>query len=184
MRFIVAFVVVLCAAAQPAAFTLDQVLGEPFPTQLTAAPRDGKIAWISNARGIRNILVAEPPRYQPRKITSYTADDGQELSDLQWTPDAAAMVYVRGGDSNSAGESPNSSFDVRGAEQAIWVVRLDGGPPRRLGDGNRPAVSPKGDQVAYNRRGKIWIAPLDGHQAAAQAFQARGVCGRPVWSPD
>src|SRR6185436_9504707 len=83
-----------------------------------------------------------------------------------------------------AGESPNPSLDVRGAEQALWIVRLEGGAPRRLGDGDRPAVSPKGDRVAFNRRGKVWLAPLDGHTAPAQAFQARGVCGRPIWSPD
>src|SRR5258708_6455062 len=119
MRFLAAFVAVLSASAQPAPFTLDQVLGAAIPTQLTAAPRGGKVAWVSNARGVRNIMVAGPPRYEARKITAYSADDGQDLSELQWTPDASAIVFVRGREANSAGESPNPSLDPRGAEQAL-----------------------------------------------------------------
>src|SRR5262249_42965900 len=66
----------------------------------------------------------------------------------------------------------------------IWMVRLDGTPPRRIGDGYAPAVSPKGERIAFLRRGRIWFAPIDGSAAPAQAFVARGECGRPVWSPD
>src|SRR5688572_13725546 len=179
--FLSVFFFVAILSAQPAPFTIDQVLGAPFPTSLAAAPSGGRIAWVSNTRGVRNIMIAEPPRYDARKVTSYTADDGQDLSDLQWTPDASAIVYVRG---QGGGESPNPSLDPNGAEQAVWFVKLDGSAPRRVGDGDRPAVSPIGDALAYNRRGKIWLASLNGSAPSAQAFQARGVCGRPVWSPD
>lgn len=180
MRLIAIFAAAVAAAAQPAPFTLDQVLGAPFPTSLVAAPAGGKVAWVSNLRGVRNIMVAEPPRYEPRKITAYTADDGQDLTDLRWTPDAASIVFVRG---QGGGESPNPALDPRGAEQSIWIARLDGTPPRRIGDGDRPAISPKGDRIAFVRRGKIWLSALDG-SGLTQAFQGRGTSGRPVWSPD
>jgi dipeptidyl aminopeptidase/acylaminoacyl peptidase len=173
---------VLAFAQAP--FSLEQVLGAAFPSDLTAAPAGGKIAWVSNARGVRNVMVAEPPEYRGRAITSYTADDGQEIGPLAWTPDASAVVYVRGGEPNRAGEAPNPAHNPKGEQQAVWIVSLAGGAPKKLGDGGEPAVSPKGDRVAFARRGQIWWAPLDGKVAAAQAFVARGECGRPWWSPD
>jgi dipeptidyl aminopeptidase/acylaminoacyl peptidase len=184
MRLFAGLAAAVCACAQQPTFTLDQVLGAPFPSELTAAPGGAKVAWIVNARGVRNILVAEAPAWQARKITAYTADDGQELSEPQWLPDASAIVYVRGMSANGAGENPNPTLDPKGAEQAIWLVPLGGGAPRKLAEGDSPSVSPKGDRVAYLRRGRIWLAPIEGSATAGQAFQARGQCGRPVWSPD
>ena len=170
--------------AETAPFTIEQVLGSAFPTELSAAPSGGRVAWVSNARGVRNILVAEPPEYLARKITSYAEDDGQELSDLRWTPDGGAIVYVRGESANRAGEYPNPASDPRGAEQAVWVVRLDGSAPRKIGEGSAPAVSPRGERVAFIRGSHVWWAPLDGQTAPAEPFQARGRSQRPQWSPD
>ncbi len=184
VKFLAGFVVAVCAYAAAPPFTLDQVLGAAFPTDLTAAPAGGKVAWVSNALGVRNIMVAEPPAYQARKLTSYNRDDGQEIGELAWTPDASAIVYVRGGGPNRAGEAPNPAEDPDGAEQTVWAVWLKGGGPRKLGQGDAPAVSPKGGQVAFLRKGQIWLAELEGPAAAKQAFVARGRCGRPIWSPD
>ena len=167
-----------------APFTLEQVLGAAFPTDLTAAPAGGKIAWVSNARGVRNVMVAEPPDYRARAVSSYRLDDGQEIGPLAWTPDASAVVYVRGGDPNRAGEVPNPAHNPKGEQQAVWVVSLAGGAPKELGEGSEPAVSPKGDRVAFVRRGQIWWTPLDGKGPATQAFVARGECRQPLWSPD
>ena len=47
-------------------FTLEQVLSAPFPTDLTAAPSGGAVAWVFNDRGVRNIWVAESPDYKGR----------------------------------------------------------------------------------------------------------------------
>jgi Tol biopolymer transport system component len=118
-------------------------MGAPFVSELTAAPKGNRIAWVANNRGVRNIWVAEGPAFQARLVTAYTSDDGQELADLHWTPDAASLVYVRGGGSNGSGENPNPLSRPDGAEQALWIVPLDGGAPRRLDEGAAPAVSPK-----------------------------------------
>jgi hypothetical protein len=32
----------------------------PFPTDLTAAPSGGRVAWVSSNSGVPNILIAEP----------------------------------------------------------------------------------------------------------------------------
>ncbi len=184
MRILAVWAIALGASAQQPPFTLDQVLSSRFPTALTAAPAGGKVAWVSNAKGVRNIMVAEPPGYQARKITAYTADDGQEMGNLVWTPDASAIVYVRGDSANRAGEYPNPALDPNGAEQDLWMVALDGTAPRKIGEGHSPAVSSRGDRVAFIRHGQVWWASVDGKSAPSQAIKARGQCAGPVWSPD
>jgi dipeptidyl aminopeptidase/acylaminoacyl peptidase len=175
MRLPVLALLAGCVFAQ-APFTLDQVLSAPFPSSLTSAPGGGKVAWVSNVRGVRNVMVAESPDYRPRAITRYTEDDGQEIDGLSWTPAADAIVFVRGG-------TANPSMNPAGPAQDVWLVKLDGSAPRKLGEGESPAVSPKGDRVAWVRHGAIWWSGL-GDSKPSQAFTARGVQSRPVWSPD
>ena len=49
-------------------------------------------------RGVRNIWFANGPDYAPRQVTQCTADDGQEITQLTFSPDGQTLVYVRGGD--------------------------------------------------------------------------------------
>src|SRR5687768_13280072 len=156
------------AAAQSAtsSFTLDQVLSSPFPSTISAAPKGGAVAWVLDERGARNIWVAEPPAYRGRRLTSFTADDGQDIGQLDWTPDGRTIVYVRGGSANRAGENPNPTGDPAGAEQALWRIALGGGPPVRIGVGSEPSVSPKGDVVAFSRRGQVYTASLTSESEA------------------
>jgi dipeptidyl aminopeptidase/acylaminoacyl peptidase len=157
----------LPALAQQPPFTLDQVLGFSFPSDLTPSPTGAKVAWVSDTRGVRNVMVAEPPAYQPRKITAYTEDDGRDIDQLRWLPDASAVLYVRGGSTTP---------------EEIWLAALSGGAPRRLAQGSSPAVSPKGDHVAFIAGNQVWLASLDGK--SVPAFQARGAASAPVWSPN
>lgn len=172
------------AFAQQAPFTLEQILSSPFPTDLIAAPAGGKIAWVFNARGVRNIWVAEPPDFRARQITSYSEDDGQEISELSWTPEARAIVYVRGGDFEMMREYPNPRSFAQGVEQTVWLVALAGGPPQRLGEGHSPALSPKGDLVAFVYKDQVWSVKTDGSEKAAQLIHAKGKAESLRWSPD
>src|SRR5215470_2098822 len=97
-RLATAFFLSVLIPASASHFTLEQVLGGPFPTGLTAAAKGGAVAWVLDQKGARNIWVAEAPAYQGRKLTNYPADDGQEIAQLAWTPDGRSIVYVRGGD--------------------------------------------------------------------------------------
>ena len=175
------FIAAACACAQ--SFTLEQVLSAPFPSAPVVAPA-GSIAWVYNARGVRNIWVAAPPDYRGHSITAYTADDGQEVSQLAWSPDGRQIVYVRGEGANGAGEYPNPTSDPQGAEQQVWIVGVEGGAPRLIGEGSNPDISPKGGQLAFVRHGQVWRAPLDGSQKAEQLIHARGENGSLHWSPD
>jgi dipeptidyl aminopeptidase/acylaminoacyl peptidase len=174
------------AAAVPAkaAFTLDQVLSAPFPADLTAAPNGAAVAWVFNDRGARNIWIAEPPDYTGRRLTGYLEDDGQEISDLAFTPEGKSIVFVRGSGANRRGEFPNPLSRPEGVEQDVVVVALSGGAPRRLAEGRSPAVSPKGDHVAFILKDQVWSVPLDGSEKPVQLFKARGDEGGLRWSPD
>ena len=184
MRLIAALLLAGCAAAQPP-FTLDRVLSAAFPSELTASPNGGKLAWawVENARGVRNIWVAEAPRYQARQITAYTQDDGYELAGLVWTPAGDAIVYTRLDGTNRAGEYPNPALDPKGTEQDVWLVSLSGGAPRKIGEGHSPAVATRDGRIAWVHKGQLWWAPADG-SAPGVALKTRGQCAGPVWSPD
>jgi len=172
------------AAAQQEPFTIEQVMSAPFPGELVAAPTGGMVAWVFDARGVRNIWVAAPPDYNARVLTSYAADDGQEIAELAWTPDARAIVYARGGDFEMLREAPNPRSFPQGVEQDIWIVEFAGGPPRKLAEGHSPAVSPKGDAVAYVYKDQVWLTKLRGSDKPAQLIHARGKAERLQWSPD
>jgi dipeptidyl aminopeptidase/acylaminoacyl peptidase len=187
-RFLAAALACAACACAQTSFTLEQVLSAPFPSAPVVSPSSGKIAWVYNARGVRDIWVAEPPGYRGHSVTAYTEDDGQEISELQWTPDGREIVYVRGEGANDAGEYPNPTNDPKGAEQQVWVVAVQGTAaqkaPRPIGEGSQPAVSPKGGLVAFVRKGQVWCAPLDGKEKPEQLIHARGQNGGLGWSPD
>ncbi len=184
--FAAAALALLCGlplAAQQPAVTLESLLSAPFPEELLASPAGARLAWIDNAKGARNVWVAEPPDYRGRQVTRYSADDGQSIGNLEWTPDARSLIYVRGGGPNRQGEVPNPASDPVGAEQAIWRVSLDGGEPVRLGLGSGVAVSPKGDGIAYPRRGEIVWQPFAGKEPVSWV-KARGALRELRFSPD
>jgi dipeptidyl aminopeptidase/acylaminoacyl peptidase len=170
--------------AQQSPVTIDRLMSPPFPDGLVAAPAGGAVAWVFNDRGARNIWIASGPEYRGTALTTYVGDDGQEITDLHWTPDGKSIVYVRGGDANGRGEYPNPVSVPAGVEQDVWVVSIAGGAPRRIGEGHSPAVSPKGDRVAFIRHREIWWASLADTSAAEQLVHARGGAGTLRWSPD
>ncbi len=172
------------AAAPPKPFTIEQVMSAPFPSDLVAAPTGGMVAWVFDACGVRNIWVAAPPDYRARALTSYTEDDGQEIAELAWTRDAQAIVYTRGGDFETMREAPNPRSFTQGAEQDIWLVTLPGYPLRKLAEGHSPAVSPKGDEVAYVYKDQVWLAMLSGTDKPAQLIHAKGKAETLRWSSD
>jgi dipeptidyl aminopeptidase/acylaminoacyl peptidase len=179
-----------CAPAQRKSFTIEQALSAPFTSQLIAAPAKGRLAWETNIDGRRNLWVAEPAPnskgYVSRPITHYTEDDGQEINNADWTPDAASIVYARG--DNVQGEShpvPNPAWFPKGAQQQLWIVSADGGEPRLLGEGHAPAASPDGKTAAYILKGQLWSIRLDDPAAKPQQLlQTRGSVKQLRWSPD
>jgi dipeptidyl aminopeptidase/acylaminoacyl peptidase len=169
-------------------FTLEQALDFPYPeeTSLVACSLEDRIAWVENKHGVRNIVVAEGPRWTERQISHYSKDDGQALTDLQFTSDCDEVIYLRGGSKNHDNEVPNPDGNPAGAEQAIWSIHWTGDQLRKIDSGSSAKVSPSGKAamrwVAYLKNGKTWIAPIgEGHPV--EIF-SQGVSSDVEWSPD
>jgi len=161
---------------------IEQVMSAPFPTGLVSGA-GGAVAWVQNAQGVRNIWMAEPPAFRARQVTPYAADDGQDLTNLQFAGDGR-IVFVRGGGPNRQGEIPNPTSDPAGTRQAVWAVASVGGEPRQLTEGTAPSVSPSGETLAFLRRGQVWSLSLRDSAPARQLFEIRGTAGSLEWSPD
>jgi len=171
----------------PHDFTIEQVLSAPFPSGLVAAGQGGRVAWVFDKGGSRNVWIAEPAangRFSARAITSYVGDDGYDLGELAWSRDGRQVVYSRGG-SLEGGGPVNALSRPSGAEgQEVWVASTDAAAPRRIGPGHSAVVAPQGDMVAYIQADQIWIAPLAGGGQPTQLIHDRGRDDAPAWSPD
>jgi dipeptidyl aminopeptidase/acylaminoacyl peptidase len=174
---------VIATSAHAQTLSLEQLMSSPFPSELTISKRGDKIAWAFDAEGKRNVWIAEAPTFAARQLTHYNNDDGQELTDLAFAPNGGAIVYVRGGEKNQAGEVPNPNSDPAGARQQVFVVDVRSGRTSMIGEGNAPIFTPAGDQVIYIRDGHFWTAPFIGGKER-RLFEIRGGVGAPQWSPD
>jgi len=180
------FVIIGAATAQ-GSFTIEQVMSSPFPTELVASPAGNRVAWVFDAQGMRNIWVAEPGAggaYRSHQVTQYTQDDGQDVGELAWASDGRAIVYVRGGDLENGGNYPNPGSLAEGVEQDVWVVSIEGGAPRKLAEGHSPAVSSKGDGVAYIFKDQVWLVKLAAGAKPEQLIRDKGKCDSLDWSSD
>ena len=88
-------------------FTIEQVMGAPFPYGLTSSSHAPRIAWVFDNKGERNIWVADAPDFKPRQVTHYKGDDGQAIASVKLTPDGKTVVYARGSEINKDRTSAN-----------------------------------------------------------------------------
>lgn len=182
-------------APAQAPFTLEQVMSSPFPSGLTAAAHGSRIAWVFEAKGVRNVWVADGPDFvhAARQVTHYGADDGQPIASLRLTPDGRTVLYALGSEVNSAQESANPESWTKGAKQQVFALDVEAkdAQPRLLGEMGCPEedcediqVSPDGQWAVWSARKKLWLASVDGKQQAKELATVRGSAEQPKWSPD
>lgn len=184
--------VLVCAFLLPlsswsASFTMEQVRGYAFPESLVTARQGAHVAWTVNDQGRRNIWVAAGPQFAARELTRYQTDDGQEITSLAFTEDGSQLVFVRGGEHGGNwdnGVPVNVLSHPAGTKVEIWSVAVAGGEPRRLAEGDDPAIAPDGRRVAFIRDGAAWVVPIDSSSEAQKLFTSRGKTGSLTWSPD
>lgn len=174
------------AAAQQAAapFTIEQVLSAPFPSGLVAAPAGDRVAWVRSHRGVRDIWVAEAPDWRGRALTNHAEDIGQDLENLQFTPDGRRLLYGVGGSPNRSGDLPNPASLPGGPEQALYVIDVTTGERRRIPGGANRALSPDGSRYLFTRGDQIMVGMLDGDAEPELLFRVRRGASELVWSPD
>jgi Tol biopolymer transport system component len=176
-------------------FTLEQVLSSPFPTGLVAAEQGSRVAWVFDAKGVRNVWVADGPDFAKtaRQVTHYNQDDGQPIASLRLTPDGKTALYALGSELNGAQESANPASWTRGAKQQVFAIDVDAkdAAPRLLGDMGCPeegcediAISPDGKWAVWSAKKKLWLASVDGKQQAKELATVRGAADQAKWSPD
>jgi dipeptidyl aminopeptidase/acylaminoacyl peptidase len=179
----------LAPTAHTASFTIEQILAAPFASDIVAAPAGRTVAWVSNARGRRNVwLAVEAARGAPfvaRVLTHYSADDGLDIADLAFVPNHQQLLYVRGGDFEFPDKpAPNPAQIASGVAQEIYLIDLRGGTPVKLAEGHAPAASPSGDRILYLHEGKVYsISPRKGAKPE-QLFKTRGNVDTLRFSPD
>jgi dipeptidyl aminopeptidase/acylaminoacyl peptidase len=174
-------------AAARSTFTMAQLLHYPYATNLSAAEHGDVIAWVCNIDGVRNVWVARAPAFAPVQVTQYKEDDGQEITQLTFSPDGAHLVFVLGGDHDAnwpadGNLAPNPNSSTQQPVTAIWTVPLSGGAPLKVAEGDAPAISSTG-QLAYTKEGQVWSAPLEGGKSERLFFD-RGKDNDLRWSPD
>jgi dipeptidyl aminopeptidase/acylaminoacyl peptidase len=172
-------------------FTLEQIMSSPFPSNLMAASSSGRIAWVFNANGVRNLWVADAPDFAARQVTHYEGDEGLPIASLRITPDGRSLVYVRGSEANEESRVADPTNGVWGRKQQVWAVEADGGKPRMLGemgcgeeDCEDVQLSPDGQFAVWAARKQLWVAPVSGATPAHQLTDLRGENSSPRWSPD
>ena len=182
----------ITAAAQKPSFTLEQVMSSPFPTGLTAAEKAPRIAWVFDAKGERNVWIADAPRFEGRQVTHYQGDNGQDIFSPKLTPDGTTVVYARGSEVSREGHVANPTTDTKEPKQQVWVADVETGKPRLLGDMGCDEedcedieLSPDGALAVWvGAKHHLWIAAVAGDKPAHQLTELRGSESEQQWSPD
>ena len=172
-------------------FTLEQVMNSPFPSELVAATHAGRVAWVFNAKGVRNVWIADAPDFTARQLTHFLADDGEPIASLVITPDGRTLIYARGSEVNEAGRVADPTGGVLSRKQQVWAVDVDSGELRLLGEMGCPEedcediqLSPDGQFAVWGAKKQLWIAPVSGATLAHQLTDISGDNASPRWSPD
>jgi dipeptidyl aminopeptidase/acylaminoacyl peptidase len=178
------------SSAQPAKdpFTMDQVLSFPFVASIASAEHADRVAWVRVVNGVRNVWVADGPSFAPKQITQYTQDDGQELTQLTFSPDGKHLLYVRGGDHDANWPAEGDLApdpDSSGTQPivTIWSASLSGAAPVKIAEGDQPTLTNDG-RIAYINDHHVWLTSLSAKAKPARYFFDRGNAENPKWSPD
>ncbi len=164
-------------------FTIEQVMSPSFPSHLTVSNSDNLVAWVQNKEGIRNIYVSDG-KTKAKKITNYTEDDGQEISNLIFNKNNSLLIFVRGGAPNRRGEIPNPLSLPNKVKREIWKVSLADKKIDRITEGYSPTLSYNGSYMAFLKSGQVWFKDINKTEKPKSLFSIRGSAGSLNWSPN
>ena len=133
-------------------------MSAPYANQLTAAPTGPLFAWVEDAEGRHNLYVGGKD-VPARALTHNTEDDGQDIRQLAWSPDATAIAYTYGAESGADGKPANPAHLQRPTPVEVRIQPL--APVQQefdLGEGRSPLFTRDGRFILFVRSGQIWIA--------------------------
>ena len=163
---------------------LEQFLNHPTESNFVSSADGKNIAWTINDAGKRNIMIKTGTEL-PRMLTDYQQDDGQEISQLAFSPNGTKLIFVRGGGANSKGQNPNPSSLAEGTEQAIYFKDLASkSAPSKIAQGNGPLFYPDGLKILFAKGGQIYETSLEINATPKLLFVGRGTNYNPKFSPN
>lgn len=171
--------------AQP---SIDHLLGQPFPSNLTASPDGKNVAWILNDHGSRNVYSAKGAQFNnAARITGFEEkDNGLDITELCFTPSGKHVVFVRGNAPNGQGYAANPAQLQMETSRMLYLTDLEHGRDlRKIAAGFAPKIAPDGRSVAYLNAGQAWTASLvDTTLKPQPLFKVRGTVGSLRWNHD
>lgn len=176
------------SAAEP--FTVEQALAFPAVENVVAAKSGSRIAWVFDEQGVRNVWAAEAPQWKAHALTTFTTDEGKEISQLSLSADGSEVVFVRNADEGNWPPANGVHLNPVGLPVAqkveIWTAPTTGNgrQAQLLAEGDAPVISPKGDKIAYISGNQAFVATIGDAKSARSLFFARGKTRELIWSPD
>ena len=145
---------------------------------LTANPVDDRVRSAAISRDGRYLTFADETGLYLRQIdtgetTPLPALKNQHCASISWFPDSIHFIVALRG---------------VGQSSSLWELSAMGGAPRKLlDDGQSPAVSPDGKEIAYvtgpKLRQEIWLVAADGTQPRKVAGEEGDFFNALAWSP-
>ncbi len=160
------------AHAEPpkGSITIERIADIKYPTNPAWSPDGTKVAFLWDAAGKQDLFVVTPGQ-TPVQLTDFQVDPNLLVSDIgnvAWTSNEALLF---------------------GKDGQLWTVSTTTARPARmaapLGDAGAFALSPDRAQIAFLRRGQLWIASVAARTERQLTNVAEGLTpGVPVFSLD
>ena len=97
------------------------------------------------------------------------------IGEPQLSPDGKTIAYEV--------ITPNLEANTVAVVDLHRAIGIEGGTPRKLGDGTRPRWSPDGKRIAIIRNGQVWTISPDGSDAK-QVTRISTEADGEIWAPD
>jgi len=135
--------------------SLESLLSASYCSALDGSPDGKAIAWVEEKAGVRTLYAAESPDFLPHLLYSSGKDDGQEVGQIQFSPDHQTVYFVCGGGSNRQGEIPNPASYTQYPVRELKMVPLTGGSVKTLGSYSGAVLSPDGQYLLVPQGGRL-----------------------------